>query len=79
MALTSTISGARQTRRPKATRIRNGREAAINHAVRLVHAICGLAGSPTLIDEVRTDLRADKVRAAIRSRATGPVLSIPIR
>ena len=73
MALTSTISGARQTRHPKTTKIRNGRDAAINHAVRLIHAICGLAGSPTLIDEIRAELRADKVRAAIRNRDTGPV------
>jgi hypothetical protein len=73
MALTSTISGARQTRHSKNTKIRNGRDAAINHAVRLIHAICGLAGSPTLIDEIRADLRADKVRAAIRSRDTGLV------
>src|ERR1700720_549881 len=73
MALTSTISGARQTRLPKTTKIQNGRDAAINHAVRLIHAICGLAGSPTLIDEVRADLQADKVRAAIRSCDTGPV------
>jgi hypothetical protein len=73
MATASTISGARQTRHQKNTKIRNGRDAAINHAVRLIHAICGLAGSPTLIDEVRADLRADKVRAAIRNRDTGPV------
>src|ERR1700738_2655083 len=73
MALTSTISGARQTRHPKNNKVRNGRGAAINHAVRLIHAICGLAGSPTLIDEVRAELRADKVRAAIRSRDTAPV------
>src|ERR1700730_9203819 len=73
MALTSTISGARQTKLPKTTKIQNGRDAAIDHAVRLIHAICGLAGSPTLIDEIRADLRADKVRAAIRSRDTGPV------
>ena len=73
MALTSTISGARQTRHPKTTKIQNGRHAAINHAVRLIHAICGLAGSPTLINEVRADLQADKVRAAIRSCDTGPV------
>jgi hypothetical protein len=73
MALTSAISRARQTRHPKTTNIRNGRDAAINHAVRLIHAICGLAGSPSLIDEIRADLRADKVRAAIRSRDTGPV------
>jgi hypothetical protein len=73
MALTSTLSRARQTRHLKSTNIRNGRDAAINHAFRLIHAICGLAGSPTLIEEIRADLRADKVRAAIRSRDTGPV------
>jgi len=73
MALTSTMSGARQTRHPKNTKIQNERDAAINHAVRLIHAICGLAGSPTLIDEIRAELRAENVRAAIRNRHTGPV------
>src|ERR1700732_3496539 len=73
MVLTSAISRARQTRLPKNTKIQNGRDAAVNHAVRLIHAICGLAGSPTLIDEVQADLRADKVRAAIRRRDNGPV------
>ena len=34
----------------------------------MIHAICGLAGSATLIDDIRADLRADKVRAAIRNR-----------
>jgi hypothetical protein len=46
---------------------------ALAHAVRLIHAVCGLAGSPTLTDEIRAELRADKVRAAIRNRHTGPV------
>src|ERR1700730_8123726 len=73
MALTSTISRARQTRHPKTTKLQNGRDAAINHAVRLIHAICGLAGSQTLFDEVRADLRAENVRAAIGNRHTGPV------
>ena len=54
-------------------KIQNGRDAAINHAVRLIHAICGLAGSSTLIDEIRAELRVAKVRAAIRNRDTGPV------
>jgi hypothetical protein len=49
-------------------KIRNG--PAINHAVRLIHAVCGLAGSATLIDDIRADLRADKVQAAIRHRDT---------
>jgi hypothetical protein len=55
------------------TKIRKEEGSAINHAVRLIHAICGLAGSQTLIREIRAELRADKVRAAIRNRDTGPV------
>src|SRR5580693_1777572 len=47
--------------------------AAIDHAVRLIHAVCGLAGSSTLIDDIRADLRADKVQAAIRNRNTAVV------
>jgi hypothetical protein len=46
---------------------------AIDHAVRLIHAICGLAGSASLIQEIRADLRADKVIGAIRDREPGPV------
>src|SRR5262249_3919276 len=38
-----------------------------------IHAVCGLAGSANLINEIRADLRADKVQAAIRNRNTGPV------
>jgi len=48
-------------------KIANPTGAAIDHAVRLIHAICGLAGSASLIDDIRADLRADKVRAAIRN------------
>jgi hypothetical protein len=46
---------------------------ALHHAVRIIHAVCGLAGSARLTDEVRIELRADNVRAAIRRRDTGPV------
>src|SRR5947209_13700457 len=73
MVTTNAISSRRQTSHLKHPKIQNRQGCAINHAVRLIHAICGLAGSPTLVDEVRADLRADKVRAAIRSRDTGPV------
>ena len=62
-----------QSSQQRRTKIRNEQGSAINHAVRLIHAVCGLAGSPTLIDEIRAELRADKVRAAIRNRDTGPV------
>ena len=45
----------------------------IDHAVQIIHGVCGLAGSRTLIDEFRAELRAEKVLAAIRRRQTGPV------
>jgi hypothetical protein len=73
MVTTNAISSRRQTRHPKHPKIQHRQGCAINHAVRLIHAVCGLAGSPTLIEEIRADLRADKVRAAIRNRDTGPV------
>jgi len=73
MATTNAISTRRQTRHPKRPKIQNMHGCALNHAVRLIHAVCGLAGSPTLIDEIRAELSADKVRAAIRNRDTGPV------
>ena len=47
--------------------------AGIDHAVRLIHAICGLAGSPTMIDDIRADLTTDKVRGAIRRHDTAAV------
>jgi hypothetical protein len=60
----------RQTTRQNHPKIRNPPAAAIDHAVRLIHAICGLAGSANLIDDIRADFRADKVQAAIRHRDT---------
>ena len=38
---------------------------AIDHAVRLVHSVCCLAGSASLIDDIRADLRADGIPTAI--------------
>ena len=73
MVTTNAISRRRQTSHLKRPKIQNEQGSAIDHAVRLIHAVCGLAGSPTLIEEIRAELRADKVRAAIRDRDTGPV------
>ncbi|SRR5258708_6179385 len=72
MVSTITIRGPAAKRRnhPK---IHNPPAAALDHAVRLIHAICGLAGSATLIDDIRADLTSDKVRAAIRHRNTAAV------
>ena len=63
----------RQTNGKNHPKIHKPTSAAIDHAVRLIHAICGLAGSATWIDDIRADLRADKVQAAIRHRDTAVV------
>src|ERR1700730_1691309 len=73
MVAASAISRRHQTGKPKRPKIQSRQSSVINHAVRLIHAVCGLAGSASLIDESRADRRAGKVRAAIRSRDTDPV------
>src|SRR3984893_6460051 len=72
MATAITISPARRSQR-KSPKSQNEQGSAINHAVRLIHAICGLAGSPTLTDEIRAEIRPAKLRAAIRNPDTGPL------
>jgi hypothetical protein len=43
---------------------------AIDHAVRVVHSVCCLAGCASLIDDIRADLRAEGVATAIRRHDT---------
>ncbi len=43
---------------------------AIDHAVRVVHSVCCLAGSASLIDDIRAELRADGIATAIRRHDT---------
>jgi hypothetical protein len=43
---------------------------AVDHAVRVVHGVCCLAGSASLIDDLRAELRAEGVLAAIRRHDT---------
>jgi hypothetical protein len=43
---------------------------AIDHAVRVVHSVCCLAGAASLIDDIRAELRAEGVPAAIRRHDT---------
>jgi hypothetical protein len=73
MAATITIRRRVETSRQRYPKIQTEPGSAINHAVRLIHAVCGLAGSATWIDDIRADLRADKVQAAIRHRDTAVV------
>ena len=72
MAATLPVRGP-ATERQNHPKIAKPSAAAIAHAVRLIHAVCGLAGSATWIDDIRADLRADKVQAAIRHRETAVV------
>jgi hypothetical protein len=60
------ISPVRQ-RRSKPYR---GKTSAIDHAVRLVHSVCCLAGCASLIDDIRAELRAESISAAIRRHDT---------
>jgi hypothetical protein len=73
MVARSTIPRIGERSRNRHPQILNRQDSAINHAVRLIHAVCGLAGSATWIDDIRADLRADKVQAAIRHRNTAVV------
>ena len=43
---------------------------AIDHAVRVVHSVCCLAGAASLIDDIRAELRAEGIPAAIRRHDT---------
>jgi hypothetical protein len=46
---------------------------ALDHAVRVVHSVCCLAGSASLIDDLRAELRAEGVSPAIRRHDTATV------
>jgi hypothetical protein len=72
MAATTTIRH-RQTNRKNHLKPAKPLGTAIAYAVRIIHAVCGLAGSSNLINDIRADLRADKVQAAIRHRDTAVV------
>ena len=49
------------------------RTSALDHAVRVIYRVCCLAGSTSLLDDIRADLAAEGVRAAIRKRKTALV------
>jgi len=62
----------RQTNRQKNSKIHN-RTTAIDHAVRVVYRVCCLAGSASLIENIRADLDSDGVRTAMRNHDTTAV------
>jgi hypothetical protein len=68
----TTRSQDRQTSRQKHPKTHN-RATAIDHAVRVICRVCCLAGSASLIDNIRADLDADGVRTAIRKHNTAAV------
>ena len=54
-----------------AATLRSRPRGALDHAVRVVHGVCCLAGSTSLIDDLRAELRAEGVPTAIRRHDTG--------
>jgi len=63
---------SRTATRTKIAPVRQGRSnpdrrktSAIDHAVRVVHSVCCLAGAASLIDDIRADLRAEGISTAI--------------
>jgi hypothetical protein len=71
MVATTTIR-RRQRKYQNQPKIHN-RTTAVDHAVRVIYRICCLAGSASLIDNIRADLDADGVRAAMKKRDTAAV------
>jgi hypothetical protein len=71
MVATTTIR-RRQPKHQNHPKIHN-RTTAVDHAVRVIYRVCCLAGSASLIDNIRADLDADGVRAAMKKRDTAPV------
>ena len=61
------IIPSRQQRR---SRLNRPKTSAIDHAVRVVHSVCCLAGAASLIDDNRADLRAEGIPSAIRRHDT---------
>jgi hypothetical protein len=68
---------SRTATRTKISPVRQGRSnpyrrktSAIDHAVRVVHSVCCLSGAASLIDDIRTDLRAEGIPRAIRRHDT---------
>jgi hypothetical protein len=50
--------------------LRSGPPGALDHAVRVVHGVCCLAGSASLIDDIRAELQSEGIPAAIRRHDT---------
>src|SRR6476469_2786655 len=59
--------------RPRRSNPNRRKTSAIEHAVRVVHTLCCLAGAASLIDDIRADLRAEGVPTAIRRHDTAPL------
>jgi hypothetical protein len=49
------------------------RAGALDHATKLIYAVCCLAGAADIVDEIRSELEADGIPDAIRRHDTGPL------
>jgi hypothetical protein len=62
--------GANNRKDGAAATSRSRPRGALDHALRVVHGVCCLAGSASLIDDLRTELRVEGVPSAIRRHDT---------
>ena len=70
---TATRTKVIPSRQQPRSRLNRLKASAIDHAVRVVHSVCCLAGAASLIDDNRADLRAAGIPSAIRRHDTGPL------
>jgi hypothetical protein len=64
--------GRNKSKGGRASTSRSRTRGAVDHAVRVVHGVCCLAGSASLIDDIRAELRAEGV-SSIRRHDTAPL------
>ena len=62
--------GRRSIQASTITALRPEPPGALDHAVRVIHGVCCLGGSASLIDDIRAELLADSVPSAIRRHDT---------
>ena len=71
MILRTATRGRISSPRQRRLNLYGRKTSAIDHAVRVVHGVCCLAGAASLVDDIRAELRAEGIPSAIRRHDTG--------
>src|ERR1700730_336526 len=70
MILRTATRGRISSPRQRRLNLYGRKTSAIDHAVRVVHGVCCLAGAASLVDDIRADLRGEGIPSAIRRHDT---------